>query len=158
MDQSPAVGDDSAIQAGLGSSVSLDYYNRAPFPFVGQIHHVNVRYTALIQRLCREVIPWFVTRPASKLAHWPPQSSQTNADWLTAVTSSHFVRALSSAQRGSCIRLIRQAANCAPPLGRGHKEVQAELAREKCGGQLALDTIAGCIEPRREGTQPALAG
>jgi arylsulfatase len=30
----------------LGSAVSLDYYDRAPFPFNGQIHHVNVRYTA----------------------------------------------------------------------------------------------------------------
>jgi hypothetical protein len=46
---------------------------------------------------------------------------------------------------------------CSPPLGRGDKEVQAELARKKCGGQLALHTIAGCIEPRREGTQPAVA-
>ena len=30
----------------LGSPVSLDYYDRAPFPFNGQIHQVNVRYTA----------------------------------------------------------------------------------------------------------------
>jgi hypothetical protein len=30
----------------LGSPVSLDYYDRAPFPFNGTIHHVNVRYSA----------------------------------------------------------------------------------------------------------------
>jgi arylsulfatase len=28
----------------LGSPVSLDYYDRAPFPFTGTIHSVNVRY------------------------------------------------------------------------------------------------------------------
>jgi len=28
----------------LGGSVSLDYYERAPFAFNGQIHSVNVRY------------------------------------------------------------------------------------------------------------------
>lgn len=30
----------------LGGRVSLDYYDRAPFPFNGQIHHVNVRYAS----------------------------------------------------------------------------------------------------------------
>ena len=34
------------IETCLGSPVSLDYYDRAPFPFNGQIDHVNVRYTA----------------------------------------------------------------------------------------------------------------
>lgn len=29
----------------LGGAVSLDYYDRAPFPFNGDIHNVNVRYT-----------------------------------------------------------------------------------------------------------------
>ena len=29
----------------LGSPVSLDYYDRAPFPFTGTIANVNVRYT-----------------------------------------------------------------------------------------------------------------
>ena len=28
----------------LGSPVSLDYYDRAPFPFAGTIHGVDVRY------------------------------------------------------------------------------------------------------------------
>jgi hypothetical protein len=28
----------------LGGPVSMDYYDRAPFPFDGQIHSVNVRY------------------------------------------------------------------------------------------------------------------
>ena len=28
----------------LGGPVSLDYYDRAPFPFNGHIHNVNVRY------------------------------------------------------------------------------------------------------------------
>jgi arylsulfatase len=30
----------------LGGPVSLDYYDRAPFPFTGTIHNVNVRYTS----------------------------------------------------------------------------------------------------------------
>ena len=30
----------------LGGPVSLDYYDRAPFPFNGQIDTLNVRYTA----------------------------------------------------------------------------------------------------------------
>jgi arylsulfatase A-like enzyme len=30
----------------LGGPVSLDYYDRAPFPFAGTIHNVNVRYTS----------------------------------------------------------------------------------------------------------------
>ena len=30
----------------LGGSVSLDYYDRAPFPFNGTIDTVNVRYTS----------------------------------------------------------------------------------------------------------------
>jgi len=30
----------------LGAPVSLDYYDRAPFPFNGTIDNVNVRYTA----------------------------------------------------------------------------------------------------------------
>lgn len=30
----------------LGGRVSLDYYDRAPFPFNGTIHHLNVRYTS----------------------------------------------------------------------------------------------------------------
>jgi len=30
----------------LGSPVSLDYYDRAPFPFNGHIRHVNVRYAS----------------------------------------------------------------------------------------------------------------
>jgi len=30
----------------LGGPVSLDYYDRAPFPFTGQIHTLNVRYTS----------------------------------------------------------------------------------------------------------------
>lgn len=30
----------------LGAPVSLDYYHRAPFPFTGDIHQVNVRYTS----------------------------------------------------------------------------------------------------------------
>ena len=30
----------------LGSPVSLDYYDRAPFPFTGEIHNVNIRYTS----------------------------------------------------------------------------------------------------------------
>jgi arylsulfatase A-like enzyme len=30
----------------LGGSVSLDYYDKAPFPFNGDIHNVNVRYTS----------------------------------------------------------------------------------------------------------------
>jgi hypothetical protein len=30
----------------LGGRVSLDYYDRAPFPFNGTIHRVNVRYTS----------------------------------------------------------------------------------------------------------------
>jgi hypothetical protein len=30
----------------LGGPVSLDYYDRAPFPFTGSIHNVNVRYTS----------------------------------------------------------------------------------------------------------------
>jgi arylsulfatase len=30
----------------LGGPVSLDYYDRAPFPFNGAIHNVNVRYTS----------------------------------------------------------------------------------------------------------------
>lgn len=29
----------------LGGSVSLDYFDRAPFPFTGEIHSVDVRYT-----------------------------------------------------------------------------------------------------------------
>jgi hypothetical protein len=29
-----------------GGRVSLDYYDRAPFPFNGTIHNVNVRYTS----------------------------------------------------------------------------------------------------------------
>jgi hypothetical protein len=29
----------------LGGRVSLDYYDRAPFPFNGHINNVNVRYT-----------------------------------------------------------------------------------------------------------------
>jgi len=29
----------------LGSPVSTAYYDKAPFPFTGQIHNVNVRYT-----------------------------------------------------------------------------------------------------------------
>ncbi len=32
------------IGKALGSPVSLDYYDRAPFPFNGAIHGVNVRY------------------------------------------------------------------------------------------------------------------
>jgi arylsulfatase len=32
------------IGKALGSPPSLDYYDRAPFPFTGTIHHVNVRY------------------------------------------------------------------------------------------------------------------
>ena len=32
------------IGKALGSPVSLDYYDRAPFPFSGTIHHVNVHY------------------------------------------------------------------------------------------------------------------
>ena len=34
------------ISACLGGSVSLDYYDRAPFPFNGTIETVNVRYTS----------------------------------------------------------------------------------------------------------------
>jgi arylsulfatase len=34
------------IGRALGSPPSLDYYDRAPFPFSGKIHHVNVRYIA----------------------------------------------------------------------------------------------------------------
>ena len=30
----------------LGGRVSLDYYDRAPFPFNGTIDNVNVRYTS----------------------------------------------------------------------------------------------------------------
>jgi hypothetical protein len=30
----------------LGGPVSLDYYDRAPFPFTGTINNVNVRYTS----------------------------------------------------------------------------------------------------------------
>lgn len=30
----------------LGSPVSLDYYDRAPFPFNGRINKVTVRYTS----------------------------------------------------------------------------------------------------------------
>jgi arylsulfatase len=30
----------------LGGSVSVDYYDKAPFPFNGDIHNVNVRYTS----------------------------------------------------------------------------------------------------------------
>jgi arylsulfatase A-like enzyme len=30
----------------LGGSVSLDYYDKAPFPFNGDIHNVNIRYTS----------------------------------------------------------------------------------------------------------------
>ena len=30
----------------LGGRVSLDYYDRAPFPFTGKIKKVNVRYTS----------------------------------------------------------------------------------------------------------------
>ena len=30
----------------LGGPVSLDYYDRAPFPFTGEIHKVEVRYTS----------------------------------------------------------------------------------------------------------------
>jgi len=30
----------------LGGPVALDYYDRAPFPFNGQIDNVNVRYTS----------------------------------------------------------------------------------------------------------------
>ena len=30
----------------LGGRVSLDYYDRAPFPFSGKINKVNVRYTS----------------------------------------------------------------------------------------------------------------
>jgi hypothetical protein len=30
----------------LGGRVSLDYYDRAPFPFNGTINYVNVRYTS----------------------------------------------------------------------------------------------------------------
>ena len=30
----------------LGGSVSLDYYDKAPFPFNGDIDNVNVRYTS----------------------------------------------------------------------------------------------------------------
>ena len=30
----------------LGAPVSLDYYDRAPFPFNGTIDTVNVRYTS----------------------------------------------------------------------------------------------------------------
>jgi hypothetical protein len=30
----------------LGGPVSLDYYDRAPFPFTGTIGAVNVRYTS----------------------------------------------------------------------------------------------------------------
>ena len=30
----------------LGGRVSLDYYDRAPFPFNGTIKNVNVRYTS----------------------------------------------------------------------------------------------------------------
>jgi arylsulfatase len=30
----------------LGAPVSMDYYDRAPFPFTGKIHNVNVRYTS----------------------------------------------------------------------------------------------------------------
>jgi arylsulfatase len=29
----------------LGGRISLDYYDKAPFPFNGTIHNVNVRYT-----------------------------------------------------------------------------------------------------------------
>ena len=29
----------------LGSPVSLDYYDRAPFPFDGEIQHVSIAYT-----------------------------------------------------------------------------------------------------------------
>src|SRR4051812_38983099 len=32
------------IGTALGSPVSLDYYDRAPFPFDGTIHNVNARY------------------------------------------------------------------------------------------------------------------
>ena len=34
----------STLPDALGSPVSLDYYDRAPFPFEGTIHNVNVRY------------------------------------------------------------------------------------------------------------------
>ena len=34
------------IGVSLGAPVSLDYYDRAPFPFTGHIENVNVRYTA----------------------------------------------------------------------------------------------------------------
>jgi hypothetical protein len=34
------------IGACLGGRVSLDYWDRAPFPFTGTIKHVNVRYTS----------------------------------------------------------------------------------------------------------------
>jgi hypothetical protein len=31
---------------GHGDRVSVDYYDRAPFPFNGTINNVNVRYTS----------------------------------------------------------------------------------------------------------------
>ena len=34
------------IGTGLGGRISLDYYDKAPFPFKGTIHNVNVRYTS----------------------------------------------------------------------------------------------------------------
>jgi arylsulfatase len=30
----------------LGAPISLDYYDRAPFPFNGDIRNVNVRYVS----------------------------------------------------------------------------------------------------------------
>ena len=41
----------------LGSPVSLDYYDRAPFPFNGTIHNVNVRYTHLAKNVAAATDP-----------------------------------------------------------------------------------------------------
>src|SRR4029453_8097908 len=42
-------------------------------------------------------------------------------------------------------------------LGGGHEQVQAQLARKKGCGELALHAVAGRVEPWCERTQPAFA-
>ena len=146
-------------RAELTSPTAPNGVRRAPDPLGspagyglrGKCPHYRPVRVAGAGRLCRE------RRPAEVLGRGnrtpvvePPMPSQRSG----ALARSH------STGNGPCrVRhRLPHSARGVESLGRGHEQVQAELARKKCGGQLALHTIAGRIEPRRECTQPALAG
>jgi hypothetical protein len=155
MDQSPAVGMTRPSKAGLGSPVSLDHHDRTPF-----LSTTKPTTSTLLHRIDPALAP----RGDPLVCYAPRQqvglASATIPDQCRLVDRRD--KPLLPPALEHTARILHQidptGGQLRPPLGRGHKEVQAELGRKKCGSQLALHTIAGCIEPRREGTQPALAG